>query len=264
MATDPNARRVARYGRVLLKLSGESFKGDRQFGIDDQTVEYLADEIHRVHSWGVGIVIVVGGGNFWRGAEYEKHGMERSSADHAGMLATVMNSLVLQDRMERRGLEVRTMTAIPMQTVAELYIRRRALRHIDRGRVVICAAGTGDPYMSTDTAASLRSVDLGAEVIILAKNNVDGVYDSDPTLNANATKFEHITHQRALELRLQVLDSTALSLAMDNEMPILVFDIFRPGNLAALVSGEHVGTRITVDEEGEYTSTRKALSPPLI
>ena len=262
MDSDPN--RVVRYGRVLLKLSGESFKGDRRFGIDDKAVEFLAEQVRQIHEWGVGIGIVVGGGNFWRGAEFEKHGMDRSSADHAGMLATVMNSLVLQDWLERRGIPVRTLTAIPMQTVAEPYIRRRAIRHIERGRVVICAAGTGNPYMSTDPAASLRAVEIGAEVMMLAKNAVDGVYDSDPTLNSDATKFEHITHQHALELRLQVLDSTALSLAMDNEMPILVFDIFGDGNLASLVSGQHVGTRITVDEAGEQMSMPRTANPPLV
>lgn len=262
MDGDPN--RAARYGRVLLKLSGESFKGKRPFGIDDQAVEFLAAQIRQVHDWGVGIGIVVGGGNFWRGAEFEKHGMDRASADHAGMLATVMNSLVLQDWLEREGVPVRTLTAIPMQTVAEPYIRRRAIRHIERGRVVICAAGTGNPYMSTDTAASLRAVEMGADVMMLAKNAVDGVYDADPTLEADAKKFDHITHQRALQLRLQVLDSTALSLAMDNEMPILVFDIFTDGNLAALVSGKHVGTRITVDEAGEQMSMPKASNLPLV
>lgn len=261
---DSDASRVVRYGRVLLKLSGESFKGSRPFGIDDHAVEFLAGQIHQIHEWGVGVGIVVGGGNFWRGAEFEKHGMDRSSADHAGMLATVMNSLVLQDWLERRGIPVRTLTAIPMQTVAEPYIRRRAIRHIERGRVVIFAAGTGNPYMSTDTAASLRAVEIGAEVMMLAKNAVDGVYDSDPTLNSNATKFDHITHQHALELRLEVLDSTALTLAMDNEMPIFVFDVFRDGNLAALISGSQVGTRITVDDAGEQMSMPKSSNPPLV
>ena len=261
MDGDPN--RAARYGRVLLKLSGESFKGKQPFGIDDQAVEFLASQIRRVHDWGVGIGIVVGGGNFWRGAEFEKHGMDRANADHAGMLATVMNSLVLQDWLEREGVPVRTLTAIPMQTVAEPYILRRAIRHIERGRVVICAAGTGNPYMSTDTAASLRAAEMGAEVMMLAKNAVDGVYDADPNLDPDATKFEHITHQRALQLRLQVMDSTALSLAMDNGMPIMVFDIFVDGNLAALVSGGRVGTRITSDEDGEQISMPRATNLPL-
>ncbi len=246
--------RNSRYGRVLLKLSGESFKGDLHFGIDNKTVEYLAREIKRVHDWGVGIAIVVGGGNFWRGADYEAQGMDRSSADHAGMLATVMNALVLQDFLERAGVAVRTLTAIPMQSVAEPYIRRRAIRHIEKGRVVIFAAGTGNPFMSTDTAASLRALEVGASVLIMAKNDVDGVYDQDPAKNPAAAKFDHITHQRALELRLGVLDSTALSLAMDNEMPILVFDIFKRGNLADLVSGGQVGTRITADDEGKQIS----------
>ncbi len=256
--------RNSRYGRVLLKLSGESFKGDLQFGIDNETVEFLAREIKRVHDWGVGIAIVVGGGNFWRGADYEAQGMDRSSADHAGMLATVMNALVLQDFLEREGVPVRTLTALPMQTVAEPYIRRRAIRHIEKGRVVIFAAGTGNPFMSTDTAASLRALEVGASVLIMAKNDVDGVYDADPAKNPAALKFDHITHQRALELRLGALDATALSLAMDNEMPILVFDIFKRGNLADLVSGGQVGTRITVDDEGKQISMPSAVPPQLL
>lgn len=261
MSEPPN--RPPRYGRILLKLSGESFKGDGALGIDDAAVGFLATQIRQVHERDVGVGIVVGGGNFWRGAEYERMGMDRASADHAGMLATVMNSLVLQDWLERQGVPVRTLTAIQMHSVAEPYIRRRAIRHLERGRVVICAAGTGNPYMSTDTAASLRAVEIGAEVMMLAKNAVDGVYDADPTSHPDATKFDHITHQRALELRLQVLDSTALSLAMDNEMPIMVFDIFREGNLDALVSGEQVGTRITVDEAGEQISMPRSWNPPL-
>lgn len=253
-----------RYGRILLKLSGESFKGNRQFGIDHEAVEFLASQVRQVHDRGVGLAIVVGGGNFWRGAEFEKLGMDRASADHAGMLATVMNSLVLQDWLEREGLSVRTLTAIPMETVAESYIGRRAIWHIERERVVICAAGMGNTFMSTDTAASHRAIELGAEVLMLAKNNVDGVYDSDPNLNPHATKFDQITHQSALERRLQFIDSTALSFAMDNGMPIMVFDIFTDGNLAALVSGRHVGTRITADEAGEQISMGAPTIPPLV
>lgn len=254
----------ARYGRVLLKLSGEAFKGDRDFGVEDETVRYLAGEIKQVHEWGVGIAIVVGGGNFWRGGDYQSRGMDRSSADHAGMLATVMNALVLQDQLEREGVPVRTVTAIPMQTVAEPYIRRRAIRHIEKGRVVIFAAGTGNPFMTTDTAASLRALEIGAAVLIMAKNAVDGVYDADPAENPDAAKFDHITHHRALELRLKALDSTALSLAMDNELPILVFNMFKPGNLAALVSGAHVGTRITVDDDGTQLSMPSSIAPHLV
>jgi uridylate kinase len=244
-------RLTPRYSRILLKLSGESFKGRKSFGIEHETVEYLADEIKPVHDAGVGIGVVVGGGNMWRGADYEAQGMDRSSADHAGMLATVMNALVLHDQLQRDGIPVRTMTAIPMETVAEPYIRSRALSHIERGRVVIFAAGTGNPFMSTDTAASLRALEINAGVLAMAKNGVDGVYDADPAIHSTAKKFDHITHHKALELGLRVLDSTALSLAMDNKMPILVFDMFKPGNFTGVVCGGHVGTRITVDAAGE-------------
>ncbi len=244
-------RLTPRYSRILLKLSGESFKGAKSFGIDYDTVKYIAGEINRVHNAGVSIGVVVGGGNMWRGADYEAQGMDRSSADHAGMLATVMNALVLHDQLERDGTLVRTMTAIPMPTVAEPYVRSRALHHFERDRIVIFAAGTGNPFMSTDTAASLRALEMNAEVLVMAKNGVDGVYDADPAEEATAKKFDHITHHRALELGLRALDSTALSLAMDNKMPILVFDMFKPGNLADIVSGGHVGTRITIDAAGE-------------
>lgn len=244
-------RLTPRYSRILLKLSGESFKGGKSFGIDNETVKYIADEIKPVHEAGVGIGVVVGGGNMWRGADYEAQGMDRSSADHAGMLATVMNALVLQDQLQRDGIPVRTMTAIPMETVAEPYIRSRALSHIERHRVVIFAAGTGNPFMSTDTAASLRALEINAGVLVMAKNGVDGVYNADPAIDPTAKKFDHITHHKALELGLRALDTTALSLAMDNKMPILVFDMFRPGNLTGLVSGGHVGTRITIDAAGE-------------
>lgn len=256
--------RTSQYGRILLKLSGESFKGNLPFGISNETVHYIATEIKQIHKWGVGVAIVVGGGNIWRGADYETQGMDRSTADHAGMLATVMNALVLQDWLERENVPVRTVTAIPMQSVAEPYIRRRAIRHIEKGRVVILAAGTGNPFMSTDTAASLRALEIGASVLIMAKNDVDGIYDADPALNPDAAKFEHITHQKAIELRLGALDSTALSLAMDNELPILVFDIFKKGSLAKLVSGDHVGTRITIDEAGEQISMPATKPPSLI
>lgn len=244
-------RLTPRYSRILLKLSGESFKGAKTSGIDYDTVRYIAGEISQVHNVGVGIGVVVGGGNMWRGADYEAQGMDRSSADHAGMLATVMNALVLHDQLERDGAPVRTMTAIPMPTVAEPYVRSRALHHIERGRIVIFAAGTGNPFMSTDTAASLRALEMNAGVLVMAKNGVDGIYDADPAKDPAAKKFDHITHHRALELGLRALDSTALSLAMDNKMPILVFDMFKPGNLAGIVSGGHVGTRITIDAAGE-------------
>ncbi|CAI8012576.1 Uridylate kinase [Geodia barretti] len=182
--------------RILLKLSGESFKGGKNFGIDYQTVRYIAGEIKQVHDAGVGIGVVVGGGNMWRGTDYEAQGMDRSSADHAGMLATVMNALVLHDQLERDGMPVRTMTAIPMPTVAEPYVRSRALHHLERGRTVIFAAGTGNPFMSTDTAASLRALEMNAGVLVMAKNGVDGVYDADPATVPTAKKFDHITHHK--------------------------------------------------------------------
>ena len=244
-------RSTPRYSRILLKLSGESFKGGKSFGIDNDTVKYIADEIKPVYDAGVAIGVVVGGGNIWRGADYEAQGMDRSSADHAGMLATVMNALVLHDQLQRDGIAVRTMTALPMPAVAEPYIRSRALHHIERRRVVIFAAGTGNPYMSTDTAASLRALEINAGVLVMAKNGVDGVYDADPATVPTARKFDHITHHKVLELGLRALDTTALSLAMDNKMPILVFDMFKRGNLAGIVSGGHVGTRITIDAAGE-------------
>lgn len=253
-------RLTPRYSRILLKLSGESFKGGKSFGIENETVSYIANEIKQVYEIGVGIGVVVGGGNMWRGADYEAQGMDRSSADHAGMLATVMNALVLQDQLQRDGVPVRTMTAIPMPTVAEPYIRSRALHHLECSRVVVFAAGTGNPFMSTDTAASLRALEINAGVLVMAKNGVDGVYDADPAVHTMAKKFDHITHHKALELGLQALDSTALSLAMDNKLPILVFDMFKPGNLQGIVSGGHVGTRITIDDAGEQLHMPQQMS----
>ena len=189
-------RLTPRYSRILLKLSGESFKGGRSFGIENETVRYIANEIKQVYEVGVGIGVVVGGGNMWRGADYEAQGMDRSSADHAGMLATVMNALVLQDQLQRDGVSVRTMTAIPMPTVAEPYIRSRALHHLERSRVVVFAAGTGNPFMSTDTAASLRALEINAGVLVMAKNGVDGVYDADPAVDPMAKKIRpHYTSQ---------------------------------------------------------------------
>lgn len=234
-----------KYSRVMLKLSGESLKGDQGFGISPQTLQYVASEVHKAWRSGVQIGIVIGGGNIWRGATYEATGMDRSTADYAGMLATVMNAIALQDALENLGAAVRTQTAIAMAVVAEPYIRRRAIRHMEKGRIVIFAGGTGNPYMSTDTAAALRSLETGADALLMAKNNIDGVYDSDPNGNPAAKKFDHLTHHEALSLRLQALDSTALSLCMDNEMTIAVFNMFVDGNLGKVLSGENVGTLIT-------------------
>lgn len=237
------------YARVLLKLSGESLKGDQGFGIAPPTLQYVAAEVHKAWRDGVQIGIVIGGGNIWRGAAYEATGMDRSTADYAGMLATIMNAIALQDALEKLGAEVRTQSAIAMPVVAEPYIRRRAIRHMEKGRVVIFAGGTGNPYMSTDTAAALRALETGADALLMAKNNVDGVYDSDPRTNPDAKKLDHLTHHEALSLRLQALDSTALSLCMDNDMAIAVFNLFVDGNLRRVLGGENVGTLITASRQ---------------
>lgn len=232
------------YSRVILKMSGDSFKGDADFGIDADTLQYISLQIKSIIDMGVEVGVVVGGGNMWRGADHEKRGMDRSTADFAGMLATIMNALALQDSLEKTGLTVRTQSAISMPSVAEPYIRRRAIRHLEKDRVVIFAGGAGVPYMTTDTPAALRALEIGADALIMAKNGVDGVYDSDPQQNSSAEKYDHLTHHEALSQRLQALDSTALSLCMDNSLPIVVFDIFKSGNLQAILSGEHVGTLI--------------------
>jgi uridylate kinase len=233
------------YGRIVLKLSGESLKGRRASGLDPETVRFVADEVGTAFRLGAQVGLVVGGGNIWRGAEYEAAGMDRSTADSAGMLATIINALALQDALERIGVTVRTQTALTMPSVAEPYIRRRAIRHMEKGRVVIFAGGTGNPYMSTDTAAALRSLEIGADALLMAKNNVDGVYTADPLKDPTATKLMHITHIDALRRRLGALDSTALSLCMDNAMPIVVFNMFTPGNLSKVLRGEPVGTLIS-------------------
>ena len=239
------------YSRVILKMSGESFKGERDFGMDADTLKFISCQIKSIVDLGVEVGVVVGGGNIWRGADYEQTGMDRSTADFAGMLATIMNALALQDALENVGVTVRTQSAIEMPSVAEPYIRRRAIRHLQKGRVVIFAGGTGNPYMTTDTAAALRALEIGANVLVMAKNGIDGVYDSDPRDNVSAKKYENLSHHQALSQRLEALDSTALSLCMDNSLPIVVFDIFKSGNLALIISGEHVGTLINDDGTGE-------------
>ncbi|MBI4218609.1 MAG: UMP kinase [Chloroflexi bacterium] len=232
------------YGRIVLKLSGESLKGKRASGLDPDTVRFVAEEVATI-ARGVQVALVVGGGNIWRGAEYEAAGMDRATADSAGMLATIINALALQDALERTGLTVRTQTAITMPSVAEPYIRRRAIRHMEKGRVVIFSGGTGNPFMSTDTAAALRALEIGADALIMAKNNVDGVYTADPKKDPLATKLTHITHIDALRRRLGALDSTALSMCMDNGLPIVVFNMFTQGNLLRVLHGEPVGTLIS-------------------
>ena len=233
------------YKRAMLKLSGRAIIGKSEYGIDAESANDVAQRIKVAHEMGVEMAVVIGGGNIWRGAEAAAHGMDRSTADYAGMLATVINSLALQDALERQGLETRIQVAIEMQSIAEPYIRRRAVRHLEKRRVVIFAAGTGNPYMTTDTAAALRAIEIGAEVLIMAKNNVDGVYDADPNKDPNAKRYERLDYLEAINLRLQVMDNTALSLCMTNNLPIIVFDIFKPGNMVSILKGDRVGTTIS-------------------
>lgn len=234
-----------KYKRVLMKLSGEALAGDKGQGIDLETVSAIAEELKDVHDLGTQIAIVVGGGNLWRGEPASKIGMERSRADYTGMLGTIMNALVLQDSLERAGVQTRVQTAITMQQIAEPYIRGRAIRHLEKGRIVIFAAGTGSPYFSTDTTAALRANEINADAILMGKNGVDGIYDSDPNKNANAVKFTELTHLDILQKGLKVMDSTASSLSMDNNMPLVVFNLNTPGNLKRVVLGETIGTTVT-------------------
>jgi uridylate kinase len=233
------------YKRALLKLSGEALRGEAEYGIDGGAVRYVADQIKEAVGLGVDMGVVVGGGNIWRGSAAEARGMDRATADYGGMLATVINALALQDALEKVGLVTRTQSAIQIQAVAEPYIRRRAIRHLEKGRVVVFAAGTGNPYMTTDTAAALRAIEIGADVLLMAKNRVDAVYDSDPNKNPGARRFDCLGYLDALNLRLDVMDATALSLCMDNELPIVVFDSLQPGSIRRILSGERVGTLIS-------------------
>mgnify|MGYP002825710706 FL=1 len=231
------------YGRVLLKLSGESLKGDREFGIDPEAVGYMAGEIQSVIEMDVELGIVVGGGNFWRGAEAQRDGMDRATADYSGMLATIMSALALQDALERGyGINTRTQSAINVSQICEPYIRRRAIRHLEKGRVVLFAAGTGNPYVTTDTAAALRAIEIDANVLLMAKNNVDGIYDDDPQINPNAKKLQFVTYMEAIEQRLGIMDITALTMCMDNDVKIVVFDLLESGNLLRAVNGENLGS----------------------
>jgi len=239
--------RVAKYKRVLLKLSGEALTGGKGYGIDPETLGVVAGQIKRVASLGVDTAVVVGGGNIWRGAAISAMGMDRATADYAGMLATLINALALQDALEKEGIDTRTQSAIAVQAVAEPYIRRRAIRHLEKGRVVIFAAGTGNPYMTTDTAAALRAIEIGAEILLMGKNNVDGIYDADPLKQPNAQRFERLTYMEAINRRLEVMDSTALSLCMENNLPIVVFDLKSPDSLERAIMGEPVGTTVAGD-----------------
>ena len=229
----------------MLKISGEALKGDTPFGIDTTAVTYLASQIGEAAKLGVEIAVVMGGGNIWRGEAAESRGMDRATADYAGMLATMINALALQDSLEQLGVDVRTQSALQMQAIAEPYIRRRAIRHLEKQRVVLFAAGTGNPYMTTDTASALRALEISADVLLMAKNNVDGVYDSDPNTNPSAVRFGNLDYMDALNKRLAVMDSTALSLCMDNRLPIVVFNVFEPGTIGNILNGQTVGTLIS-------------------
>ncbi len=235
---------AAKYKRVLLKLSGEAFSGGTDYGIDAATLLKVAQQIKRVIAMGVGVGIVVGGGNIWRGAKAEKEGMDRVTADYAGMLATVINALALQDVLESQGVPTRMQTAITVHQVAEPYIRRRAIRHLEKGRAVIFAAGTGNPYMTTDTAAALRAIETEAQVLLMTKNNVDGIYSADPLVDPKAKKFDKLTHFEMLNLRLEVMDATALSLCLENRLPIIVFDLQAPNSIERAVAGDPIGTLV--------------------
>jgi len=229
------------FTRVLLKLSGESLAGDQGYGIDPETINAIAREISEVVAQGVQLALVIGGGNIFRGLAASSKGMDRSSADYMGMLATVINSLAMQDALEKQGVSTRVQSAIAMQEVAEPYIRRRAMRHLEKGRVVIFGAGTGNPYFTTDTAASLRAMEINAQVI-LKGTKVDGVYSADPKKDPDAVKLPKITYIDVLKKGLQVMDATAISLCMDNKLPIIVFDLTTEGNIKKVISGEEIGT----------------------
>jgi uridylate kinase len=232
------------YRRALLKLSGEALKGHSSSSIDLKAINYIAQQIKAATQLGVQLASVVGGGNIWRGQQASAHGMDRATADYAGMLATTINALALQDALEKHGMITRIQVALQMEAIAEPYIRRRAMRHLEKGRLVLFAAGTGNPYMTTDTAAALRAIEIGADVLLMAKNNVDGVYDSDPNSNKDAKRIKHLDYMEALNRRLDVMDNTALSLCMDNNLPIIVFDIFQPDNIVSILSGHQIGTQI--------------------
>ena len=233
---------VPKYKRVVLKLSGEALAGESSFGINPTVIKSIAGQVKEVAELGVEVAVVVGGGNIWRGKIGSEMGMDRATADYMGMLATVMNSLALQDSLELLGIESRVQTSIEMRQVAEPYIRRRAMRHLEKKRVVIFAAGTGNPYFSTDTTAALRAAEIDAEVILMAKNNVDGVYSADPLVDKNATKYEELSYLDVLKEGLAVMDSTASSLCMDNDIPLIVFSIMEQGNIKRAVMGEKIGT----------------------
>ena len=251
--TDGRDASSPRYRRILLKLSGEALLGDRSYGVDPKFCAFIASQVATVHATGVQVGIVVGGGNIFRGLAAAAAGMDRATGDYIGMLATVMNGLALQDAIERAGIPVRVMSAIAMNEVAEPYIRRRAVRHLEKGRVAIFVAGTGNPYFTTDTAAALRAVEIGAEVLLKA-TRVDGVYDADPLKNPSANRYDTLVYADLLRDQLKVMDAAAVSLCMENDLPIVVFDLNRADNIAKVAFGEPVGTLITAPAPGGGTA----------
>ena len=232
------------FKRVLLKLSGEALQGSGNYGIDPKVVESIALQLKEVKDLGVELAVVIGGGNIFRGLEAASEGMDRSTADYMGMLATVINGMALQDALERKGVFTRVQTAIMMEALAEPYIRRRAMRHLEKGRIVILAGGTGNPYFTTDTTAALRAIELGAEVILKA-TKVDGIYSADPMKVKNAKRFEKLRYMDVLKKKLKVMDATAVSLCMDNNLPIIVFDLMKQGNIRRVITGQNIGTVVT-------------------
>ncbi len=238
------ADRKPQYRRILLKLSGEALAPSQGSGIDPDALNAIAGEVKEVAALGIQLALVIGAGNILRGSDYEARGMDRATADQMGMLGTVINALALQNALETLGVDTRVLSAIEMYAVCEAYIRRRAVRHLEKGRVVIFAAGTGSPYFTTDTAASLRAMEIGAEVILKASHHVDGVYDRDPMRYPEATRFDRLTYLDVLQRNLKVMDSTAISMCMDNRLPIIVFNLRKPGNIRRVVMGEHIGTRV--------------------
>ncbi|WP_080146369.1 UMP kinase [Marinilactibacillus piezotolerans] len=233
-----------KYKRIILKLSGEALAGDTGFGIQPPTIDEICQEIKEVHDLGIEIAIVVGGGNIWRGHVGSEMGMERAQADYMGMIATIMNALALQDCLENNGVPTRVQTSIEMRQVAEPYIRRKAIRHLEKGRVVIFAGGIGSPYFSTDTTAALRAAEINADVIMMAKNNVDGIYSADPKIDKSAVKYEKLTYLEIINQSLQVMDTTASSLSMDNDIPLVVFNLNKTGNIKRVALGETIGTTV--------------------
>ncbi|HHQ7615755.1 TPA: UMP kinase [Streptococcus agalactiae] len=234
-----------KYQRILIKLSGEALAGDKGVGIDIPTVQSIAKEIAEVHNSGVQIALVIGGGNLWRGEPAAEAGMDRVQADYTGMLGTVMNALVMADSLQQYGVDTRVQTAIPMQTVAEPYVRGRALRHLEKNRIVVFGAGIGSPYFSTDTTAALRAAEIEAEAILMAKNGVDGIYNADPKKDANAVKFDELTHVEVIKRGLKIMDATASTISMDNDIDLVVFNMNETGNIKRVVLGEQIGTTVS-------------------